>query len=103
MQAAQESNSASSSDVRNELAEKIAVLLNGLDKKPLILGLLADYEVTKKERELILYNGGETDYYIKRFIVAKRVAGCTERTCKLYFRNLQKVFNTIGKLSLIHI
>lgn len=90
-------NSHSSTDDRDELAELIASNLNVIDAKAIILGLMSGFEITRKETGLILYDGGQTEYLIKRFLVAKKVKGCTDRTCKLYNQNLRKVFSAINK------
>lgn len=92
-----ECSSPSSIDGRDELAELIACSLNNHEAKALILGLMADFDISKKEKSLILYDGGNTEYLIKRFLVAKKVKGCTDRTCALYNQNLHKVFRVIGK------
>ena len=84
-------------DGRNELADKIAEALNQDDIKPLIIGLMAGYEITKKETGLIVYDGGQTEYLIKRFLVAKKVKGCTDKTCRLYAQNLRRAYAFIGK------
>lgn len=84
-------------DGRNELADRLAAVLKIPDAKMLILGVMADYEIHKKETGLILYDGGQTEYLIQRFLVAKKVAGCTDRTCKLYGDNLRRFFGKVGK------
>ena len=92
------SRSASSmSDARGELADAIATMLKIEGAKQVILGAMADYDISRREKAVILYDGGQTAYYISRFIIAKRVAGCTERTCKSYSRILEMVFRFIGK------
>lgn len=89
--------SPSSTDARDELADRIADAL-GMDQgKHLILGIMAGYEITRKETAMIVYDGGQTEYLIKRFLVAKKVKGCTDRTCKLYGDNLRRAFSFMGK------
>lgn len=90
-------SSASSTDAREELADRLALLVGGESAKAIVSGVLADYEITRKEKALVIYNQGETEYLIKRFIVAKKVKGCTDRTCKLYFGNLTRMYRDIGK------
>lgn len=92
-----EYSSHSSTDGREELAERIALALENPETKALIIGLMADYEIVRKEKGLILYDGGQTEYLIKRFLVAKKVKGCTDKTCALYNQNLHKVFGVINK------
>ena len=84
-------------DGRDELADKIADTLNLTDARTLILGLMAAYDITKKETAIVVYNGGQTEYFIKRFLIAKKVKGCTDRTCRLYDQNLHRAFTFIGK------
>lgn len=86
-----------STDKRNELAERIAAALNQYSAKPLILGVLSDYEIKKAEKGLVVYNGGETEYLIKRFLISKKVQGCTNRTIKTYGQCLRFAFSKIGK------
>lgn len=93
----QESSSPSSTDGRNELAEKIAEMLNLPDARLIILGAMAGFDITKKETALIVYDGGQTEYLIQRFLVAKKVAGRGDRTCKLYGDNLRRFFKAAGK------
>lgn len=84
-------------DGRNDLAEEIAEMLNIPDAKMVILGAMADYDVTKKQTALTVYDGGQTEYLIKRFLVAKKLKGCTDQTCRLYRSNLRRSFAQIGK------
>lgn len=91
------SSASSGEDCRSELADRLSEVLKNRDARPVILGCLAEYEVKKKCNALIVYDGGETEYLIKRFIIAKKVKGCTDRTCKLYHDNLTRMFRTIGK------
>lgn len=89
--------SPSSTDARDELADRIADALSMDQGKHLILGIMAGYEITRKETAMIVYDGGQTEYLIKRFLVAKKVKGCTDRTCKLYGDNLRRAFSFMGK------
>lgn len=100
MQETEEYKSPSSIDGRDELADRIAVVLHLQDEKALILGAMADYEIKKKETGLIVYDGGMTEYLIKRFLVAKKVKGCTDKTCRAYRQNLNMAFQFIGKCPL---
>lgn len=92
-----EYSSPSSTDAREELADAIADKLKIPDSKYVILGIMAEFNITKAEKALIVYDGGQTEYLISRFLIAKKVKGCTDRTCKLYGANLRRVFTEIGK------
>lgn len=93
----EEYSSPSSNDGRNELADRIAEALHQTDVKMLLLGIMSGFEITKKETGMIVYDGGQTEYLIKRFLVAKKVKGCTDKTCRLYAQNLRRAFAFIGK------
>ncbi len=93
----EESRPVSCDDNRNELAAKIAELLKAPDAMPLILGAMSTFEIRKKEVGLIPYDGGQTEYLINRFLVAKKVKGCTDNTIRLYRANLRRGFDSIGK------
>lgn len=97
MENTEESRFPSSSDDRDELADKIADALHIQDGKALILGLMSEFDISKKQTGLIVYDGGQTDYLIKRFLIAKKVKGCTDKTCKLYNDNLRRAFAYINK------
>ena len=94
---AEEYSSHSSIDGANELADKIVEVFNLADGKDLLIGLMSGYEIQKKEQSLIVYDGGKTAYLIKRFVLAKRVKGCTENTCRLYTHNLNRFYTLVGK------
>ena len=87
----------SSTDGASELAEKIAAAFGLKDAHTVLLGLMAGYDIKRREQGLIVYDGGKTAYLIKRFAVAKRVKGCTESTCRLYTANLNRFFTLLGK------
>lgn len=59
--------------------------------------ILDDYKVEPKETALVVYTEGKNEYYIKRFLLGKAVAGCTKQTLKQYDRELRRVFRDIGK------
>ena len=90
-------SASSTEDCPSELADLICEAIKNLECRPLILGILADYKITRKTKAIIQYNGGETDYLIKRFLISRKVKGCTDQTCRLYKQNLYKSFGTIGK------
>ena len=93
----QEYRSKPSADSRNELAETIAEMLNLPEARLVILGAMSGYDITKKETALIVYDGGQTEHLIQRFLVAKKVSGRSNRTCKLYGDNLRRFFTAVGK------
>lgn len=85
-------------DGTNELCDMLIGICNGDSKmKTLFQAAMADYTITKKEKAIIVYDGGRTEHLIKRFLLAKKVAGCTDRTLELYGHNLRQAFKTINK------
>jgi len=61
-----------SDDGRNDLADRIAEMLGIPDAKIVILGAMASFDIRRKETALTVYDGGQTEYLIKRFLVAKK-------------------------------
>lgn len=59
--------------------------------------ILNDYIVGPKEEAMVVYTEGKNEYYIKRFLLAKAVAGCTKRTLKQYGQDLRRAFGAIQK------
>jgi len=84
-------------DCREELADRIAEMLGDRESKAIILGAMSEFDIVRKERGLIVYEGGQTEYLIKRFAVAKKVSGRTEKTCKHYAQTLKRCFDKIRK------
>ncbi len=69
--------------------------LDGIRNKFVVI--LSDYRIEPKEEALVVWTEGKNEYYLKRFILAKAVAGCTKRTLKEYQAALTRTFNDIGK------
>ena len=59
--------------------------------------ILNDYKVSPKEEALTVWTEGKNDYFLKRFLLAKAVAGCTKGTIKNYEKEIRRALNTIGK------
>lgn len=59
--------------------------------------VLDRYSISPKEKALVVYTEGKNEIILKRFLLAKAVAGCTSRTIQHYQGCLQRVFRTIGK------
>ena len=76
------------------MAEGIEVLSGVRDRFTIIL---QDYQVAKKSTALTVYTEGKNEFYIKKFLLSKAVAGCTKSTIEFYGRELRKIFNAIGK------
>ena len=88
--------------MRQQLTEQItAVLLaNGITDQGIqndIVIILNDYEVTARETALATRNEDKNAWYLKKFLIAKTVKGCTDRTIKLYGKELKKILQAINK------
>ena len=88
--------------MRRELTEKIMFMLqrHGVSDDRImndIVILLNDYEITNRETALAVINDDRNMQLLQKFIIAKTVKGCTERTIKLYATELKKILETIDK------
>lgn len=59
--------------------------------------IMSDYRIEPKEEALVVWTEGKNEYFLKRFLLAKAVAGCTERTLKYYRTSLERIFREIGR------
>ena len=69
--------------------------LNGISTRFRVI--LSDYKIGPKEETLTVYTEGKNEYFFKRFLLAKAVAGCTKRTIECYGNYLHRAFEAIGK------
>jgi len=85
-------------EARTALARSLCeIKCEDSERYALVLGILSGYEIKRRETSIIAYQGDETDRLIRNFCIAKRVAGCTERTCKTYYNSLMIIFSRIKK------
>lgn len=63
----------------------------------IILVKMNDYEISREEREIVVYEGNVNDNLLKSFLIAKKVNGLTDRTLRYYRYTLEFVFNKIKK------
>lgn len=87
---------------REELRERILMTLisknvDVSNVKDDIQIILADYEVQERSTEVALRSADRNEFLMKKFITAKLVAGCTERTIKYYGKTLAFALERIGK------
>lgn len=59
-----------------------------------------DYSITKKSTELTEYVPDSNDILIKKFLVVKKIKGCTDRTLYYYQKELPRILERIGKNAL---
>lgn len=55
------------------------------------------YDISKRSTELAEYHPEDNEYYIKKFLIAKKTKGCTDRTLKYYATEAHKILERIGK------
>lgn len=58
---------------------------------------LSGYDVRKISTELTVYDEKNAADYLKKFLIAKKIKGCTDRTLHFYGTSLKKIFETISK------
>jgi len=59
--------------------------------------ILSGYNVEKATTDIVPYRTETNEILIKRFIVAKKIKGCTDRTLKYYAKQLMVILAKIGK------
>lgn len=75
-------------DIGHEAAKKLeAVLYISMQQ----------YDIEKKTTEIALMDEDTTEKLLKRFIVAKKLKNCSDRTLKYYKTTLEKIFATVQK------
>lgn len=88
--------------MRQELTDKIMMCLTGRGindtsiSQDLII-IMSDYEIMARETAVAIWNEDKNRNYLQKFMIAKTVKGCTDRTLDLYKTELWKILNKIGK------
>lgn len=59
--------------------------------------ILKDYDVSKKSTELTTYVPDDNEMLIKKFLVAKKIKGCTDATLRFYNLEIHKSLERINK------
>lgn len=59
--------------------------------------IFKDYDVSKLETQIVVYEGAKNDELLKHFLVSKQVEGCTPRTLEHYGKTLRFALNRINK------
>lgn len=71
--------------------------LNGQDLKLRISMVLADYDVSRNEHALTVYEGNINEMMLMRFLSAKIAQGCSKRTIAYYKNSVTMSLKQIGK------
>lgn len=87
---------------REELIDELCMYMigcgiNAADAKNKLYILLEPYEITTRCTEIAPLQEDRNDYLIKRFIIAKTVKGCSERTLHYYKNQITQTLAYIGK------
>ncbi len=86
-------------DVINKIVFEISKRYEGSEN--VVMNILVKelylYDIVRKETAIVEYSGTKNEDYIKRFIVAKAVCGCTKRTLEQYRATIWKFLCEIGK------
>ena len=90
--------------MRSELEDKLIVALMPLipkkeiqNAKMKITMVLSDYDIEKRETEIVLYQGNKNEQILKKFIATKLAAGLSLRTIKYYKTSIIFALRYIGK------
>lgn len=74
----------------DKLLDRILMVLMPYDQidvervKAKLTVVLDDYQISPKQEALAVYTEGKNDYYLRKFLLAKAVAGRQERTLRQY-------------------
>lgn len=90
--------------MRRELEEKLVIALMPYiphsqmqDARMAITMILSNYEIDKRETELVVYEGFKNDAILKKFLATKLAAGLSIRTIQQYRRSISFSLQYIGK------
>ena len=59
--------------------------------------VLQHYEFTKKSTEIVKYEAEGNEMLIKKFLICKKIKGCTDQTIRYYGSEIPKALDVIGK------
>lgn len=91
--------------MREDLREDLIVELTNIygnasdisDWKMQIAIILSNYEITRRNTEIVVYEEDATQQMIAKFLAVKLAAGRTERTVKYYKNELVFIFDKLAK------
>lgn len=86
----------------NDLVGQLAILLmkHGVDPEDAraqLYILLHDYDIMPKSTDIVPYHGDINQMLLQKFIVAKKVKGCSERTLKYYYSSIRLALAKINR------
>ena len=89
-------------DAANDLVNRILMIMmrfnvDPQELKPILYGVMHDYQIVQRTTDLAIYEGDINTALLKKFLVVKKVNGCTERTIDMYGRTCKAALRRIGK------
>lgn len=94
-------------DYENEINERVYMKLSSLDVKfsdeqldiirNVLFMILPDYDINRTSHELTVYEGDINAQILKKFLVCKKINGCTDRTLRVYKTEIERYLEKTGK------
>ena len=85
-----------------ELIDEILQNISGYITDPMAVSnslyiTLQHYDIQRKRTEIVEYQPQDNEMLIRKFLIAKKVKGCTDRTIKFYSDSVRNTMERIGK------
>lgn len=90
-------------DLSRDVIDRILLVLSQEEKfdlqkiKNKLVLIFSNYTVGPKENAIVVYTEGKNDYFLRKFLLAKAVAGRTQRTLEQYKGEISRALTAIGK------
>lgn len=82
----------------DEIMNAIAPFVDEMEPiKNALFITLSEYSIERKSTEIVKYEGEQNELLLKKFLVAKKIKGCTERTLAFYGTEINKALNDFNK------
>ena len=84
----------------DELTNTLSPHIEGMSITDLRLKLeiaLSEYDISKQEHSLIVYEGDVNELILNRFLSAKIAQGCSKNTMRYYRNSIRMALEKIGK------
>lgn len=82
----------------NEICQYMLPLVSDISNiKSMLYILLDKYEITTRCTQIAEVKEDRNEYLLKKFLIAKKVKGCTDRTLRYYGTEIKKILFKIGK------
>lgn len=82
----------------NEICNYLILKVSDIsDTKNALYIIMSNYEITNRCTEIVELQGNRNEEILKRFLIAKSVKGCTERTIYYYKTSIQYALAQINK------